>query len=123
MSIHRIRNATIAFAGAAALSGFLYPPATARAENKTVTGVTAESQAMTGAYAGAETETLRQIREDIVAKDSFSTQAKNVKIVVAKDLITFRGAVASPAERAEIIRIAKAVAPKYRIENRMTASN
>lgn len=113
MSIQKFRNATVVFAGLAV----------AGAASGNTTAPTAQSQAMTGASVEIETETLRRIREEIVAADDLSVQAKNVKIIVTKDLITLRGTVASQEEGTKIIRISKAVAPKFRIENRMTVSN
>ena len=123
MSIQKFRNVAVLFLGFGVFSGDLLPVAAANAKDENAAAVTAESQAMSGANAKSEAETLRLIRQDIVAADSLSTQAKNVRIIVIKNLITLRGVVESQAERAEIVRISKAVAPNHRIENRMTATN
>jgi len=47
-------------------------------------------------------ETTQQIRKALIADDTLSTNAKNVKIITSSGTVTLRGPVRSEAERAQI---------------------
>jgi len=53
----------------------------------------------------------QQIRQDLTADDSLSTNAKNVKIIANNGTVTLRGPVDSDGERARVAAKAEAVAP------------
>ena len=57
-----------------------------------------------------------EIRREIVADDSLSTNAKNVKIVTAGGKVTLRGPVKSAKERERIVASAKRAAKERGLE-------
>jgi hyperosmotically inducible protein len=60
----------------------------------------------------SDVETTRKIRREIVADDSFSTYAKNIKIITLNGVVTLRGPVRDTAEKTKIANIThKFVAP------------
>ena len=67
----------------------------------------------------ADVELTRRIRRAIVADDSLSTQAHNVKIITTKDGVTLRGPVASEEERASVAAKAKEVAGARKVDNQL----
>ena len=54
-----------------------------------------------------DVELVARIRKAIVADDSLSTNAKNVKIVTENGGVTLRGPVNGAQERATVVRLAK----------------
>jgi hyperosmotically inducible protein len=54
----------------------------------------------------ADVNTTKEIRRQVVANDSFSTNAKNVKIITREGVVTLRGPVKSADEKAAIVAIA-----------------
>lgn len=89
------------------------------AEVTTTKGKTADDQA-TSTQRG--TDVVRMIREKIVADDSLSTNAHNIKIISDKDGITLKGVVASAAERQKVEAHAKSVAGSTSVINRTEIS-
>lgn len=72
----------------------------------------------------ADREVTQRLRSAIVADDSLSTNAKNVKIITDGDSVTLRGPVESEAERAKIVEKAREVAGDRQVENQLDlASN
>lgn len=71
----------------------------------------------------SETEADRQItakvREMIVADDSLSTNAQNIKIITVAGVVTLRGPVETPAEKTTIESKAKSVAGVTRVNNQL----
>ncbi|MEK2645345.1 BON domain-containing protein [Bdellovibrio sp. BCCA] len=66
---------------------------------------TAEDQMMNA----SDTELTRRVREQIVADNSLSVNAKNVKIISQNGRVTLKGPVDSTQERNKIETIAKSV--------------
>jgi len=71
----------------------------------------------------ADLEITQKIRQAVVADDSLSTNAQNVKIITAKGVVTLRGPVASAEEKAEIERKAQTVAGVTQIHNQIEIAN
>ena len=68
---------------------------------------------------GDELGVLAQIRKNVVANDSLSTNGKNVKIVVESGVVTLRGPVKSAEEKSWIEQEAARTAKGYRVENQL----
>jgi len=64
-------------------------------------------------------DVTRQIRKAVVADDSLSMNAKNVKIIVADHTVTLRGPVASADERRTIERLATQHSASYHVVNEL----
>lgn len=64
-------------------------------------------------------ETTRKIRKAIVSDKSFSTYAKNIKIITADGVIHLRGPVKSAEESASIASIATRNAGPNKVENHL----
>ena len=54
----------------------------------------------------ADVKTTQQIRKAVVDDDSLSMNAHNVKIITLGGMVTLRGPVDSPAEKAKVVQIA-----------------
>ena len=67
----------------------------------------------------ADVELTRRIREAVVADDSLSTNAHNVKIITINGKVTLRGPVESEAERAKIVATAEQMAGKNKVDNKL----
>jgi hyperosmotically inducible protein len=67
----------------------------------------------------ADVELTRRIREAVVADDSLSTNAHNVKIITINGKVTLRGPVKSEAERAKIVATAEQLAGKNKVDNKL----
>lgn len=67
----------------------------------------------------ADVELTRRIREAVVADDSLSTNAHNVKIITINGTVTLRGPVASAEEKAKIEATAQKLAGKKQVENHL----
>ena len=61
----------------------------------------------------------QNIRQAITADDSFSTNAKNVKIITNEGTVTLRGPVKSEKEKTEIEAKAKQVAGVKKVDNQL----
>ena len=57
-------------------------------------------------------ETTRQIRQALMADESLSTNARNVKVITLKNKVTIRGAVNSSDELRRVVSVAKMTASK-----------
>ena len=71
----------------------------------------------------ADVELTRRIREAVVADDSLSTNAHNVKIITINGKVTLRGPVESEAERAKIVATAEQLAGKNKVDNKLEIAN
>jgi osmotically-inducible protein OsmY len=75
----------------------------------------------------AENETDRtitqQIRQAVVGKDGLSMDAKNVKIITANGVVTLRGPVKTPDEKADIAGIAQRTSGVTRVDNQIEVAN
>lgn len=61
----------------------------------------------------------KAIREDIVARERLSTNAKNVKVITADGIVTLRGPVETEQERTEVAQLASRVSGVKRVENQL----
>ena len=66
-----------------------------------------------------DVEITRRIRQSIVQDKSLSTNAHNVKIVTVGGVVTLRGPVASPEERASVAAKAQEIAGAGHVDNQL----
>jgi osmotically-inducible protein OsmY len=59
------------------------------------------------------------IRRAVVADDSLSTTAKNVKIITANEMVTLRGPVNTAEEKTKIEQLAQSAAGNAKIDNQL----
>jgi hyperosmotically inducible protein len=71
----------------------------------------------------ADVELTRRIREAVVADESLSTNAHNVKIITINGMVTLRGPVESEAERSKIVATAQQLAGKNKVDNKLEIAN
>jgi osmotically-inducible protein OsmY len=115
-----LRNAMLA-AGLVSLGAACDSKSTTRADN-TARNDRDRAGDKTADQAGqrkADVDLTAEIREAVVADDSLSMNAKNVKIIVDDHAVTLRGPVASADERATVERIAINVAGERRVINEL----
>jgi hyperosmotically inducible protein len=67
----------------------------------------------------ADRTVTQQIRRAVVADDSLSTMAKNVKIITADGVVTLRGPVQSPREKEAIEAKARQFAGINQVDNQL----
>lgn len=67
----------------------------------------------------ADRTITQKIRKTVVADDSLSTNAKNIKIITIKGVVTLRGPVANQQEIDSIIRKASDVQGIVRVDNQL----
>ena len=65
------------------------------------------------------TQTTAAIRRAVMADDSLSLTAKNVKIITAGDTVTLRGPVNSAEEKTKIEQLAQSAAGSAKIDNQL----
>lgn len=63
----------------------------------------------------SDIELTRKIRQAVNSRDTFSTNAKNIKIISVNGLVTLKGPVKSAQEKSEVERIATRVAGHSRV--------
>lgn len=61
----------------------------------------------------------QKIRQAIMSDDSLSTNAKNIKIITKKGVVTLRGPVANSQEKDEIARIVDNIQGITRVDNQL----
>jgi osmotically-inducible protein OsmY len=61
----------------------------------------------------------QQIRKAIMADESLSTNAKNVKIITANGVVTLRGPVNTPQEKATIEAKAQSIAGAHNLDSQL----
>ena len=64
-------------------------------------------------------KTTAAIRRAVMADDSLSMTAKNVKIITAGDTVTLRGPVNTAEEKTKIEQLAQSVASNVKIDNQL----
>jgi hyperosmotically inducible protein len=67
----------------------------------------------------ADLTVTQQIRKALMADKSLSTTAKNIKIITVNGLVTLRGPVKTPQERAKIVAKAQDVAGMDKVDNQL----
>jgi hyperosmotically inducible periplasmic protein len=67
----------------------------------------------------ADRTLTQQIRRAVVADDSLSTTAKNVKIITVDGVVTLRGPVNSPHEKEVIAAKAQQIAGVNKVDNQL----
>jgi hyperosmotically inducible protein len=67
----------------------------------------------------ADRTLTQQIRRAVVADDSLSTTAKNVKIITVDGVVTLRGPVNSPREKEVIAAKAQEIAGATKVDNQL----
>jgi len=67
----------------------------------------------------ADLDTTQSIRKAVVADDTLSTDAKNVKIITNNGVVTLRGPVKSDAERSAVEAVAKKNAGANRVDSQL----
>ena len=67
----------------------------------------------------ADTQTTRRIRQEIMARDGLSLNARNVKVITLNGRVTLRGPVNSEAEKSAIAEIANRVAQPDKVDNQL----
>jgi osmotically-inducible protein OsmY len=70
--------------------------------------------------AGEDAQITRNLREKLMADNQLSTNAQNIKITTAKEAITLTGPVANKEEKVKIENIARSMAGKKKVYNRLT---
>lgn len=98
------------------------PPVTLDKDN---TGINVRDRDMNTKTSGDQSESeadrtiTQKIRQEIVADDSLSANAKNIKIVTINGTVTLRGPVGSTQERESIARKVSAVQGVLRLDNQL----
>jgi osmotically-inducible protein OsmY len=67
----------------------------------------------------ADLNLTQQIRKAVIADKSLSTNAKNVKIITANGIVTLRGPVNTPQEKATIEAKAQSIAGANNVESQL----
>jgi hyperosmotically inducible periplasmic protein len=67
----------------------------------------------------ADLQTTQKIRQALMKRDSFSTNAKNVKIMTLNGQVTLRGPVKTLNEKNEVAKLAGQVAGNAKVLNKL----
>jgi osmotically-inducible protein OsmY len=67
----------------------------------------------------ADRTITQHARQNVIAEDGLSVNAKNVKIITRSGVVTLRGPVASPAEKASVVRLVKSVDGVQRVDDQL----
>jgi hyperosmotically inducible periplasmic protein len=67
----------------------------------------------------ADRTITQRARQNVVAEDGLSVNAKNVKIITRSGVVTLRGPVASQAEKLSIVRLVKSVDGVQRVDDQL----
>jgi osmotically-inducible protein OsmY len=67
----------------------------------------------------ADVQTTRRIRQEILARQGLSLNARNVKVITANGRVTLRGPVNDEAEKQTIADIAGRIAQKGNVDNQI----
>jgi hyperosmotically inducible periplasmic protein len=70
----------------------------------------------------ADIKTTQSIRQEVTSQESFSTNAKNIKIVTMNGSVILKGPVKTRAEKNKIELIAKSVAGKTKVTSEITVT-
>ena len=71
----------------------------------------------------ADVETSRQIRQQIIAAEGLSVNARNVKVITVDGHVTLRGPVNSEDEKRQIAEIAAKVTSPANVDNQLQVAN
>jgi hypothetical protein len=63
--------------------------------------------------------TTQRIRQALVADEQLSMNAKNVKIITTDGVVTLRGPVQTPAEKATVVRLARTLAGRMAVQDEL----
>ncbi len=108
----------------AALLVLALPSGAAEPDNSAVNARDADDKTLTVFDQSESAEDVKisaAVRELVVADDSLSMNAHNVKIITISGVVTLRGPVESTAEKASIGSKAKSVAGVKRVDNQVDA--
>lgn len=67
----------------------------------------------------ADRTITQHARQNVIAEDGLSMNAKNVKIITRDGVVTLRGPVASPAEKLSVARLVQSVGGVKRIDDQL----
>ena len=70
----------------------------------------------------SEVTVLAEVRKSVMAEKELSMDAKNVKILYSKGLVTLRGPVDSEEEKAKVQKLAKACSGVTSVKNMLTVA-
>lgn len=116
-----MKRTTLTLLSAVAIAGSAWSQNT-NADNTANNKKDASNQSLTAADQSndpADIKTTAEIRKMIIADDSLSALAKNVKIITIAQVVTVRGPVETEKEKATIVKHVKHVDPKD-IKNEIT---
>jgi len=65
----------------------------------------------------------QNVRQALVADDSLSTNAHNVKVITVDGVVTLRGPVSSAQEKAKVSAAAERIAGVKRVDNQLEITN
>lgn len=108
----------------AALVALALPAVAADPDNTAVNARDADGKTLTvfdQSESASDIKISAAVREIIVADDSLSVNAHNVKIITVAGVVTLRGPVESAAEKASLESKAKSVAGVTRVDNQVDA--
>ena len=71
----------------------------------------------------ADVEVTRKIRQEVVGEKSFSSSAKNIKIITREGHVTLKGPVQNTTEKQKIEELAVKVAGKKHVNNEIEVIN
>lgn len=67
----------------------------------------------------ADRTITQRARQNVIAEDDLSMNAKNVKIITRSAVVTLRGRVASQAERLSVVRLVQSVDGVQRVDDQL----
>lgn len=67
----------------------------------------------------ADRTITQRARQNVVAEDDLSVNAKNVKIITRGGVVTLRGPVASPAEKLSVVQLVRSVDGVQRVDDQL----
>jgi hyperosmotically inducible protein len=99
------------------------PPAAHTPADNTGKNIRDQSGSTLTPFDQSESETDRtltqRVRRAVVADDSLSTNAKNIKIMTLKGMVTLRGPVKNDEERKRVVAKAQQIAGKKNVNNQL----
>jgi hyperosmotically inducible protein len=67
----------------------------------------------------ADRTITQRARQNVIAEDGLSVNAKNVKIITQSGVVTLRGPVASQAEKQSVVRLVRSVDGVQRVDDQL----
>lgn len=67
----------------------------------------------------ADRTITQRARQNVIAEDNLSVNAKNVKIITRNGVVTLRGPVATEAEKLSVVRLVKSVDGVQRVDDQL----